>query len=256
MSFRRTESRIGSANQPSIADFCRMRRSADAEYRGSSSAGNRAGACIDGIIRPRLRRMPPDADFEYASSPSGDVMDSIGCQNRAILIRVRTLRLSTRAVFRCRAHRGRPDAERRRKHRSAGRETAGGAAGHPLGSHLRRRRFARWHAGGRANWRGPIDACALLHRIGRRGLASACIEGVQTSTAPYIAIMDADLQHDETLLPRMLETLQSRGDRRGGRQPLRRGRRHRRLGFAPRRNVALGDASRRSSSSRARWRIR
>jgi dolichol-phosphate mannosyltransferase len=49
----------------------------------------------------------------------------------------------------------------------------------------------------------------LLHRIGRRGLASACVEGVQTSTAPYIAIMDADLQHDETLLPRMLETLKS-----------------------------------------------
>lgn len=49
----------------------------------------------------------------------------------------------------------------------------------------------------------------LLHRIGRRGLASACVEGVQTSTAPYIAIMDADLQHDESLLPRMLETLKS-----------------------------------------------
>ncbi len=49
----------------------------------------------------------------------------------------------------------------------------------------------------------------LLHRIGRRGLASACIEGVQTSTAPYVAIMDADLQHDESLLPRMLEALKS-----------------------------------------------
>ncbi len=49
----------------------------------------------------------------------------------------------------------------------------------------------------------------LVHRIGRRGLASACIEGVQTSTAPYVAIMDADLQHDESLLPRMLEYLQS-----------------------------------------------
>lgn len=49
----------------------------------------------------------------------------------------------------------------------------------------------------------------LVHRIGRRGLASACIEGVQTSTAPYVAIMDADLQHDESLLPRMLETLKS-----------------------------------------------
>jgi dolichol-phosphate mannosyltransferase len=49
----------------------------------------------------------------------------------------------------------------------------------------------------------------LVHRIGRRGLASACIEGVQASTAPYVAIMDADLQHDEALLPRMLDTLRS-----------------------------------------------
>ena len=46
-----------------------------------------------------------------------------------------------------------------------------------------------------------------LHRIGRRGLATACIEGVLASAAPYVAIMDADLQHDERLLPRMLETL-------------------------------------------------
>jgi dolichol-phosphate mannosyltransferase len=47
----------------------------------------------------------------------------------------------------------------------------------------------------------------LLHRIGRRGLASACIEGVQASTARYVAIMDADLQHDETILPQMLAVL-------------------------------------------------
>ena len=44
----------------------------------------------------------------------------------------------------------------------------------------------------------------VLERIGRRGLASACIEGMMASAAPYIAVMDADLQHDETLLPRML----------------------------------------------------
>jgi dolichol-phosphate mannosyltransferase len=47
----------------------------------------------------------------------------------------------------------------------------------------------------------------LIHRIQRRGLSSACIEGVQASTAPYVAVMDADLQHDETLLPAMLRTL-------------------------------------------------
>lgn len=46
-----------------------------------------------------------------------------------------------------------------------------------------------------------------VQRIGRRGLASACVEGMLASSAPYVAVMDADLQHDETLLPRMLETI-------------------------------------------------
>ena len=48
-----------------------------------------------------------------------------------------------------------------------------------------------------------------IQRIGRRGFASACIEGVLASSAPYVAVMDADLQHDEGLLPRMLETLKA-----------------------------------------------
>jgi dolichol-phosphate mannosyltransferase len=51
----------------------------------------------------------------------------------------------------------------------------------------------------------------VLQRLGRRGLGSACIEGMLASAAPYVAVMDADLQHDERLLPTMLETLQ-RGD--------------------------------------------
>jgi dolichol-phosphate mannosyltransferase len=46
-----------------------------------------------------------------------------------------------------------------------------------------------------------------IHRIGRRGLASACIEGMLASSAPYIAVMDADLQHDESLLPKLLAEL-------------------------------------------------
>ena len=48
-----------------------------------------------------------------------------------------------------------------------------------------------------------------LQRIGRRGLATACMEGVLASASPYIAVMDADLQHDERLLPQMLEALDS-----------------------------------------------
>ena len=48
-----------------------------------------------------------------------------------------------------------------------------------------------------------------LKRIGRRGLAGACIEGMLASSAPYVAVMDADLQHDETILPLMLSELTS-----------------------------------------------
>ena len=46
------------------------------------------------------------------------------------------------------------------------------------------------------------------HRIGRRGLAGACIEGILSSVAPLVAVIDADLQHDERLLPKMLAALQ------------------------------------------------
>ncbi|HEX7153766.1 MAG TPA: glycosyltransferase family 2 protein [Thermoanaerobaculia bacterium] len=49
----------------------------------------------------------------------------------------------------------------------------------------------------------------VLHRVGRRGLSSACIEGMMATAAPYVAVIDADLQHDEALLPRMLEKLKS-----------------------------------------------
>jgi dolichol-phosphate mannosyltransferase len=49
----------------------------------------------------------------------------------------------------------------------------------------------------------------LLHRVGRKGLASAFIEGVHASIAPYVAAMDGDLQHDETILPAMLDELRA-----------------------------------------------
>jgi len=47
-----------------------------------------------------------------------------------------------------------------------------------------------------------------IRRIGRRGLASAVIEGALASSAPFIAVMDGDLQHDETRLAEMLARLQ------------------------------------------------
>jgi len=48
-----------------------------------------------------------------------------------------------------------------------------------------------------------------LQRVGRRGLSSACVEGIMATAAPYVAIMDADLQHDETILKSMLERIQA-----------------------------------------------
>jgi dolichol-phosphate mannosyltransferase len=48
-----------------------------------------------------------------------------------------------------------------------------------------------------------------IRRVGRRGLASAVVEGAMSANAAIIGVMDADMQHDETLLPRMLQALQT-----------------------------------------------
>jgi dolichol-phosphate mannosyltransferase len=47
----------------------------------------------------------------------------------------------------------------------------------------------------------------VVQRVGRRGLSSACVEGILATSAPYVAIMDADLQHDETILKTMFERI-------------------------------------------------
>jgi dolichol-phosphate mannosyltransferase len=51
-----------------------------------------------------------------------------------------------------------------------------------------------------------------IRRIGRRGLAGACIEGIMSSSAPVVAVMDGDLQHDETILPKMLSLISESAD--------------------------------------------
>jgi len=60
------------------------------------------------------------------------------------------------------------------------------------------------HAIAKSDWR-----IRCLRRIGRRGLSSACIEGMLASSAPYVAVLDADLQHDERLLPKMLQMMRA-----------------------------------------------
>jgi dolichol-phosphate mannosyltransferase len=49
----------------------------------------------------------------------------------------------------------------------------------------------------------------FLHRIGRRSLASTVVEGILATSAPFIAVLDCDLHHDEALLPKMLERLRA-----------------------------------------------
>jgi dolichol-phosphate mannosyltransferase len=57
---------------------------------------------------------------------------------------------------------------------------------------------------------GAADArVRCIRRIGRRGLSSAVIEGALASSAAYVAVMDGDLQHDETRLPAMLAPLRA-----------------------------------------------
>lgn len=55
---------------------------------------------------------------------------------------------------------------------------------------------------GRANPRVRV-----LQRLGRRGLSSAVVEGMMATSAPVLAVIDADMQHDESILPRLFEAV-------------------------------------------------
>jgi dolichol-phosphate mannosyltransferase len=57
---------------------------------------------------------------------------------------------------------------------------------------------------------GRLDGrVRCIRRVGRRGLSSAVVEGALASSALFVAVIDGDLQHDETRLPVMLEALRS-----------------------------------------------
>ena len=52
----------------------------------------------------------------------------------------------------------------------------------------------------------------VVQRIGRRGLSSAVVEGMLATSAPVLAVIDGDMQHDERILPQMFE-LVANGER-------------------------------------------
>jgi dolichol-phosphate mannosyltransferase len=49
----------------------------------------------------------------------------------------------------------------------------------------------------------------VVHRIGRRGLSSAVVEGMLATSAPVLAVIDGDMQHDETILPQLFAKISS-----------------------------------------------
>ncbi|MEO0542491.1 MAG: glycosyltransferase family 2 protein [Pseudomonadota bacterium] len=51
-----------------------------------------------------------------------------------------------------------------------------------------------------------------IRRVNRRGLSGACVEGMMAANAPVTVVMDADMQHDETRLPIMLELIRDGAD--------------------------------------------
>ena len=53
--------------------------------------------------------------------------------------------------------------------------------------------------------RDPRMRC--LRRVNRSGLAGAVIEGWLASSADFVAVIDGDLQHDESILPQMYASL-------------------------------------------------
>jgi dolichol-phosphate mannosyltransferase len=60
----------------------------------------------------------------------------------------------------------------------------------------------------RVQARAAIDPrVRCLQRRGRSGLSSACLDGMAQVRGRFVAVIDADLQHDETLLPTMLARL-------------------------------------------------
>lgn len=52
------------------------------------------------------------------------------------------------------------------------------------------------------------DNVRLIKRINKRGLSSACIDGFSSCVSDYLAVIDADLQHDPQNLPKMLEVIE------------------------------------------------
>jgi len=56
---------------------------------------------------------------------------------------------------------------------------------------------------------GADTRMRVIQRFGRRGLASAAIEGMCATAAPLVAVMDADHQHDPRLLPAMRAAVES-----------------------------------------------
>ncbi|MCP5503030.1 MAG: glycosyltransferase family 2 protein [Leptospiraceae bacterium] len=48
----------------------------------------------------------------------------------------------------------------------------------------------------------------VIRRVGKKGLSSAVIDGMSVARGKYLGVIDADMQHDESILPRMLKEME------------------------------------------------
>ncbi len=64
-----------------------------------------------------------------------------------------------------------------------------------------------WRVGEELAVRDP--SIVVLRRFHDHGLSAAVLDAMSTARGPYMAVIDADLQHDASILPDMLERLRS-----------------------------------------------
>lgn len=64
-----------------------------------------------------------------------------------------------------------------------------------------------WELAGALQSRYP--SLQVIRRVGRRGLSSAVADGFDAAKGDALMVMDADLQHDPTLLPRLRDAMET-----------------------------------------------
>ena len=105
------------------------------------------------------------------------------------------------------------DQERARERAARRRAAGGGASNRPAGDRLRGRQRRRYCGVGPGPDSGTGRQIVLLKQSHDRhigGLGAAVVQGLRAARAPWVCVMDADLQHPPELVAALLEQAESR----------------------------------------------